>query len=95
GAVDGFFWLRLSRPAVLLAGANQDAISGADVCRIVRATRQFKNLPVIVYGGDAAAERNVRDAGADMYFASTREAKPIIAAVKEAIEAANAASKPQ
>ena len=95
GAVDGFFWLRLSRPAVLLAGANQDAISGADVCRIVRSTRQFRNLPVIIYGGDAQAGKGARDAGADMYFASTREVKPIIAAVKDAVASAHAATQPQ
>ncbi|MCC6698926.1 MAG: PilZ domain-containing protein [Candidatus Hydrogenedentes bacterium] len=90
GAVDGFFWLRLSRPAILLADANQETISGADVCKIVRSTRQFKNLPVIIYGGDAQAERDARGAGADMYFASTRDTKPIIAAVKNAVASAHA-----
>ena len=94
GAVDGFFWLRLSRPAVLLAGANQGALSGADVCRIVRSTRQFKNLPIIVYGGDAQTGKNARDMGADMYFASAREVKPIMAAIHDAVESERPAVQP-
>lgn len=86
GAVDGFFWLRLSTPSVLLTSVDHDVISGVEICKIVKATRQFKHLPIIVYGGDPAAGKRALEAGADGHFASAKEVQQIAGAVKKAAE---------
>ncbi len=86
GPVDGFFWLRLSTPSVLVASAEQQVISGADIVGIIKTTRQFKNLPVIVYGGDATIGKRAMEAGAAFHVPSAADVQKITGAVKELIE---------
>jgi len=88
GPVDGFFWLRLATPSALLASADQQVISGADVVKIIKTTRQFKNLPIIVYGGSGDAGKRAVEAGAIAHMPSASEVQKITGAVKEAIQKA-------
>lgn len=86
GPVDGFFWLRLATPAVLVASVDQEVISGADVVRIIKATRQFRNLPIVVYGGNADAGKRAVDAGAASHIASASEVHKITGAVRDLVQ---------
>jgi CheY-like chemotaxis protein len=86
GPVDGFFWLRLATPSVLLASAEQQVISGTDLVKIVKATRQFKNLPIIIYGGSAEIGKRALDAGATAHMPSASEVQKITGTVRELAE---------
>ena len=86
GPVDGFFWLRLATPSILLASADQQVINGADMVKIIKTTRQFRNLPIIVYGGNADIGKRAVEAGAASHMPSAGEVQKITGAVKELIE---------
>jgi ActR/RegA family two-component response regulator len=83
GPVDGFFWLRLATPSILIAAADQQVINGADVVKIVKSTRQFRNLPIIVYGGSADIGKRAIEAGASSHVASAGDVQKITAAVQK------------
>jgi CheY-like chemotaxis protein len=85
GVVDGFFALRLAPPAMLLADMQQIGLTAVEVCRAVRAMRQFKELPTLVYGGSAADQKNVMEAGATQWFSSSDNVKEILSVVERLV----------
>ncbi len=83
GVVDGFFALRLAPPALLLVGMRQDGLTATELCHAVRATRQFKELPIFVYGGASSDREHLLSAGATQWFQSPDNVKEIIGAVEK------------
>ncbi len=83
GPVDGFFWLRLATPSIVIASADQQIISGADVVRIIKSTRQFRDLPIVVYGGTGDIGKRAVEAGASSHIGSASEVQKITGAVRE------------
>lgn len=83
GPVDGFFWLRLATPSIVIASADQHVISGADVVRIIKSTRQFRELPVVVYGGTGDIGKRAMEAGASSHIGSASDVQKITGTVRE------------
>lgn len=63
--VDGFYRLRLRPPDMLVLSAALQGLDMESVCRVVRQTRGFENLPITVYGvTNSAAGERLQQAGA-------------------------------
>ncbi|MBX7257836.1 MAG: PilZ domain-containing protein [Candidatus Hydrogenedentes bacterium] len=82
GVVDGFFSLRLARPSALVVALASEGTCSADICRYVRETRQFAELPIVVYGGGSGEEKQVMEAGATKWFPQTTSVRDVCAALE-------------
>ncbi len=71
-AVDAFFMLRMNSPEVLLFNQMLPDMDAATFCATLRASRRFEDLPIVVYGGDAASAQPAMDAGANEYLEALR-----------------------
>lgn len=85
GVVDGFFSLRLARPAMLVVALATEGMGSADICRYVRETRQFADLPVVVYGGGVGEQKYVMEAGATLWFPQTTPVREVCAAIERLV----------
>ncbi len=85
GVVDGFFSLRLARPAALVVALADEGMASADICRYVRETRQFTELPLVVYGGTLAEQKHVMDAGATKWYPGSTSIKEVCAVIEQIV----------
>ena len=68
-----------SLDAILLSATLRD-LPGADLCRIIKANKDFAKLPVFVYGGEAPdIEEKAKNAGATGYFPPSASLAPDVA----------------
>ena len=88
--IDAFHCLRSSHVHALLAECGLTDLSGAEICRVVRATKEFENLPVILCNGVPNDEAAARAVGANHFFVSGTPAEQLAEAVR--IHAASPAS---
>lgn len=58
GVLDAFFSLRVSPPVAMLLGTGQKELPALDICRIVRATHGFQQIPLFIYGEEDAEIRS-------------------------------------
>ena len=79
GLVDGFSVLKSLTPTAVMVNIEQSQLPGTEVCRIVRNTPEYRNLPVFIYGrDDEEHERRAMDAGASGYLPYILSANKIV-----------------
>lgn len=67
--VDGMYRLRLSGPAAVLINQGFADIAGVEVCRIIKRSPDFSQVPVYVFGGrESGLVKDVFAAGGAQYF---------------------------
>jgi DNA-binding response OmpR family regulator len=73
------------RPDVVILDVTMPAVSGLDLCRVMRDDPQLVALPVIVLTGRGLPEdaTAASDAGADRFFAKPFSPKGLLAAVDD------------
>ncbi|GMW01085.1 MAG: hypothetical protein AMXMBFR84_22220 [Candidatus Hydrogenedentota bacterium] len=76
--VDAFFQLRNQPPAGVLINASMPSVSGVQACRTLRGMRQFKNLPIVIYGPDVPnLKKEAVDAGVTAYVTDMSTAREL------------------
>ena len=73
-------------PDVILLDLIMPEVSGAAVCRHVRANRQLKEIPVIVFTGAEMKEEELRAAGADRFIAKPHSLEGLRRVVRSLIK---------
>ncbi len=67
--VDGMYRLRLSGPAAVLIDQGFADISGVEICRIIKRSPDFSQMPVYVFGGhEPEFAKKVSATGGSQYF---------------------------
>jgi CheY-like chemotaxis protein len=78
--VEGIFRMRMSNPLAAVISAEMSDLPGIDLCRLLKANRQFEHLPVFVYGGQGEAlNQRVQEVGGERYFPKSPAMIPEIA----------------
>ena len=79
-SIDGICRLRTVNPRVLLVSGGMADFPAADLCRLIIDSGEFKQLHVIVYGGDPEGLQDAaRTRGIHRYFPSSNTLAPDIA----------------
>jgi CheY-like chemotaxis protein len=77
GAIDAFHYLRSTHVNVLIAEWKQPDLPGSEICRVIRATKEFQELPVILFGGASGDKTSADNAGASRFFTAAAEPKDV------------------
>ena len=92
GPVDGFYRLHGGGMKALLINQSTTPFNGVDLCRMVKSSADFVELPVYVYGGQGADwASQAKDAGAAAHLPEGTALADIVAALAEGDEAPPAA----
>src|SRR5256885_8731326 len=77
--------LHVDRPDVILMDVNMSWIDGFELCRAVRKSEEFNNIPVVFVSARSAATDVKRglDAGASDYFTKPVELPTLIARIRQ------------
>lgn len=88
--IEGIGWLQVSGPAAMFINAEQGEMSALDVCRLIKNTATFKNMPVVIYGGnDPLLKQLATSAGAMGYFPNLSDDEALLhEVIDEATKAA-------
>ena len=71
--LDGLHRLRATLPDAVVASPTLPHLKGPDLCQLVRAAKEFKELPLYIYGGDDSSQNACSEAGASANFSATKE----------------------
>lgn len=79
--------LHVDRPDLILLDVNMSWVDGFELCRAVRKSEDFHNLPVVFISARAAASdvKKGLDAGANDYFTKPVEIPTLVARIRELI----------
>lgn len=67
GLVEGFYRLKVAYPSAVLINQEQEALSGVEICRLIRQAHGYHALPVIIYGTKEDLRAEAKAAGATGY----------------------------
>src|SRR4051812_47718580 len=79
--------LQVDRPDVILMDVNMSWIDGFELCRSVRKSEQFQQIPIIFVTGRSSPSDRRRglEAGASDYFTKPVEIQALVARIRELV----------
>ena len=94
---DGLEAARRIVPQAIILDVNMPGMDGLEVCRMLRAEGQFGVTPIIVMSAitHEGVRRAAIEAGANQFMGKPYQAKQVMAAIQEAIEATRAVGEPR
>lgn len=88
--------LHVDHPDLILMDVNMSWIDGFELCRAVRKSEEFSQLPVIFVSARAGAAdvKKGMEAGANDYFTKPVEISTLVARIRELIPEPGAGARP-